>query len=128
MAWRYEKLPCIFCKCPLNKVDAHYFHEGDYRCVKRENQWHAVCRPCILAVCKLERDLWEDLLRYSGDDVERISGRRLEDINVRCKICGGGVTDSEKQYNKLTKKPFYFYRRRWRTRCYDCKRAGNAGQ
>ncbi|AFS89107.1 E6 [Equus caballus papillomavirus 4] len=125
MAWRYEKLPCLFCRQAIGNLDALYFSEGAYQVVNRNGENHAACRKCLKAVCTLERRFWDDLLQYTGDQVERMSGKKLEDLNVRCKLCGAGVSDIEKQWKKLTKRPFYYYRNRWRTRCYDC-RVGDA--
>lgn len=114
------QLNCIFCGGTLTDYDKFTFDvkalclitrggKGPYGACVRCCEFRAFADCVRNAQCTLELD-----------GVERVTGKRSEDIVVRCMFCLGLLTNADKKLAKEKRKPFILVRKCWRGSCGAC--------
>nr|QMS92581.1 early protein E6 [Camelus dromedarius papillomavirus 1] len=115
----YNNLPCLFCGKLLDGVEALRCEWKKINVVTRYGADWAVCTLCLKQALLIESRLYATVWvkpSLTGDDEK--------DLVIRCHICGGILSDSEKDRHFVHKEPYIYRRGHLRGRCYDCSSDG----
>ncbi|CDI44925.1 E6 protein [Mesocricetus auratus papillomavirus 1] len=112
-------LYCLFCDRPLSMQDKFDYFGAGLKVVCRKGGMRIACMSCRRALAYAE-DLRHRQCTAEGDLVERITGKSLLHIDVRCIACLCRLGPSEKLLAKASHKPFYLVRSLWRGPCRKC--------
>lgn len=115
----FAQTPCLMCKEPLCLVDALACHHKRIQPVLRDNVRHGVCELCLETALLIERLIYGGTAVHPAD-VEKVLGRDLGLITVRCYFCGAPLDDNEKLRHQMDRENLLLIRRHLRGRCYKC--------
>ncbi|AOY65114.1 E6 [Equus caballus papillomavirus 8] len=113
-------IQCIFCKFWLRRIDLSTFIRKSLNLAWRGGYPYACCRSCSKVIAERERNQYYET-SAKGPRVERLHGRPIGEIAVRCILCLSLLSYFEKVDVIERGESFYRVRDRWRAKCRECR-------
>ncbi|ACU27450.1 E6 [Canis familiaris papillomavirus 5] len=117
-------VPCVFCGIPLDYEDRVAFDYKAFQVTWKNGQPHGFCTRCSRNLAQHEVGFFtQEELTYK-EFVQRL-GAGFYYVPVRCTICYGLVTATQKIEALYRRQTFKKVRGRWRTPCNNCAQSDN---
>nr|AYA93851.1 MAG: E6 protein [Human papillomavirus] len=113
------RLLCIFCKQLLDQVDLAKFHKKKLCLVWRGNRAFACCDKCLQLSARYESER-HCVCVVKAENLHGLIGVPLQDVLLRCNLCLGVLTTSEKVDLIAGGKLVWLIRGYWRATCSSC--------
>lgn len=112
-------LPCIFCRHSLDTVELLSFKHKRLSLVWRKGKCYAACAVCVRQTAAIEKFRYSQC-SVSGEFIEHVAQKRLQELIVRCLECMTLLSPAEKVDIIASGECFYLVRGHWKGICSAC--------